>query len=114
MSVDPSPVTPPTGPTDEVRTRRLVVVDEAGEEHIVAEVNGGHAEVQLFLAGSVPGHDSMVVLSAGSDPQLGPTVGVHLWAEGDQLAGFSGWRDGADPWRADLDGPALDLPGRAG
>jgi hypothetical protein len=87
------------------------VVDDVGEERILAKVTGGHAEVWVRLADAVPGYQSMVVLSAGSDRLLGPMVGVHLWADGDRLAWFSGWRDGADPCRpastAALDRPPL-------
>ena len=99
---------------DEVRIRRLVIVDDAGQERIVAEVTRGHAEVRLLLADCRRGHESMVALSAGSDSLFGPMVGVHLWAEGEQLGWFSAWRDAADPWRAYLGGPALEdhRPGR--
>ena len=89
--------------TGEVRTRRLVVTDDAGEQRIVAEVVHGHADLRVQAARTARRDGSMVMLSAGADPDLGPMVGVHLWAEGDQVAGFSAWRDGTEDWCTSLD-----------
>lgn len=89
--------------TGEVRTCRLVVTDDAGEKRIVAEVVHGHADLRVLVAGAVHGEGSMVMLSAGANPGFGPMVGVHLWAEGDQVAEFSAWQeDGTEGWRTSL------------
>jgi hypothetical protein len=103
--------------TGEVRTRRLVVTDDDGQRRIVAEVVHGHADLRVQMADAARGEGSMVMLSAGSDPGLGPMVGVHLWAEGNRVAGFSAWRDDTEGWRTSLDpdedhtgGPLDDPP----
>ncbi|MGH9091292.1 MAG: hypothetical protein ACRDZR_07955 [Acidimicrobiales bacterium] len=101
--------------TEEVRTRRLVVVDEVGEERIVATVDRGQATLQVLVAGCPDGEETMVDISAGDDPEFGPSIGVHLCARGDEVAVFTVWRDdatpwreGAGPWRAAVSGPAID------
>jgi hypothetical protein len=100
---------------DEVRTRRLVVVDEAGEERIVATVDRGLATLQVLVAGCPDGEETMVDISASDDPEFGPSIGVHLCARGDEVAVFTAWRDdigawreGSGPWRAAVSGPAID------
>jgi hypothetical protein len=120
-----TPATPPAGrrpadpaaavATEEIRTRRLVVVDEAGEERIVATVKRGMATLRVLVAGGAPGEETMVDISAGHDSEFGPSIGVYLCARGDEMAVFSAWRDdttpwreGAGPWRAVVSGPAID------
>ena len=101
--------------TEEVRTRRLVVVDEGGEPRIVATVDRSHASLRVLVAGCERGEETMVDISAGDDPEFGPTIGVHLCGRGDEMAVMSVWRDdtepwrhGCGPWRAAVSGPAID------
>lgn len=101
--------------TEEIRTRKLVVVDEAGEERIVATVDRGLATLQVRVAGCPDGEETMVDILAGDDPEFGPSIGVHLCARGDEMAVVTLWRDdarpwqeGAGPWRAAVSGPAID------
>lgn len=130
MPDDPPPVTPPAGDParsiedrlsaleavvaaerSEVRTRRLAVTDDDGHERIVAGVVDGQADLHLALDGE---QHSVLILSAGTDKDLGPMIGVQLCAEGNEVASLSAWRDGPAPWRAALTGavvhPAADAP----
>lgn len=78
-AADPVPV------ADEVRCRRLVIVDEGGAERIVAEVNHNGATVRA----SAPGlgeHPVSVAMVAGSQsstaPGGGPFVAAGLYLDG--------------------------------
>lgn len=87
----------------EVRTRRLVVTDEGGLERIVGEVAGTHAEFRIALADNAPGKQSMVVITAGADPDFGQVLAVELWAEGNQVVGLQAWKEGSGPWHTEAD-----------
>ena len=100
-SIDEPAAPPGVAPSDEIGThRRGGHRRRAGEDRIVAEVTGGHATLRLLVAGGVAGAETMVDISAGDDPEFGPSIGVHLCAGGDEMAVFSLWREGAGPWRA--------------
>jgi hypothetical protein len=81
----------------EVRTRRLVVVDDQGDEQVVGEVVNGQAELRvqlrspvgrsttvLFYAAPDGGTTPLAPASAFSFGQKGGRVEVNLWADGDR------------------------------
>lgn len=87
----------------EVRARRLVITDADGGERIVGHVLGTHAEVRVALADSTPGEESMVVITAGEDPDLGSVLAIDLLALGNHLAGLQAWQEHpGGPWRAEI------------
>ncbi|HVX20334.1 MAG TPA: hypothetical protein VHB02_03195 [Acidimicrobiales bacterium] len=81
----------------EVRTGRLVVVDQQARPRIVAEVVDGTAEVRLDLPG---GGDrsalSVLVFANPGDRELdlAPGVGVQLWVDGDEVDRLVAWGEG--------------------
>lgn len=80
--------------TKEVRTRRLVVVDDDGQERITGEIVRGTAELSVDLPGQPPGRRSSVLAFANpGDEELGlpPGLGVQLWLEGDAVDEFGAW-----------------------
>ncbi len=111
----------------EVRTRRLVVCDDAGDERIVADVAGGHAQV-CVVAGHLrhattprspgasppavlPGPECGCVQADGTPPTtevvmfaapghtgMGPLAGVQIWAEGAVIATIEVGADGVGGW----------------
>lgn len=83
---------------DELRVRRLAVVDEHGVECVVAETRGGAAELRLELP-----DQAVVTLVAASDPQLGSLVGLHISADGDSVAELLAYRE-ADHWQVTASG----------
>jgi hypothetical protein len=96
----------------EVRTRRLVVVDDAGVPRLVAEVVEGTAELRLSTAMARRGRGTAVVLHAGAGPDgedervqgrgLGALMGLQLWAEGDALVELDAWPGPDGQWRPHL------------
>ena len=88
----------------EVRTRRLVVVDDDGHERIVGEVVSGYAELRLDLPGTAPERSTSLLLFAsdvrGNDQ--GPSLGFQLWIDGDSVLGFSAHEEGSGVWVADV------------
>ncbi len=84
--------------SDEVMTRRLVVVDAAGTPRVVAEVARGTAEVRVTLARDTPGAE--VVLHAGAPDLEGaaPAVGLQLRARGEWVAAFEAACTGDGWW----------------
>ena len=115
---------------DEIRTRRLVVVDDRGRARLVTEVVGETAELRLELPngppgdratvpddgdGSHPGESrAAVVLHAtpatvdGPDDGLGPAVGIQLWADGDSVVEIDSWPGPDGRWQ-----PHVHLTGGA-
>ncbi len=114
---------------DEIRTRRLVVVDDLGRVRLVAEVVGETTELRLELPGA-PGDRAAdaddgaasrsgagraaVVLHAtpstvdGPDDGLGPAVGIQLWADGDSVVEIDSWPGPDGRWQ-----PHVHLTGGA-
>lgn len=87
----------------ELRTQRLVVTDEVGNERIVGEVVGGHAELQLVMPGSQPLEGTAVTLfSMLGDEDAPPGVGLQLWADGNALLEINAWRDNQGNWSTDV------------
>lgn len=78
---------------DEVRTRRLVLVDENGAERIVAEVVRSIAEVRVALPGVDGHHGSAQLYAAEHDGKLGlgPMLGLQIWADGNVRVGIDVW-----------------------
>jgi hypothetical protein len=115
---------------DEIRTRRLVVVDDLGRVRLVTEVIGETTELRLELPGGAPGDRATgpddgaatrsgagraaVVLHAtpstvdGPDDGLGPAVGIQLWADGDSVVEIDSWPGPDGRWQ-----PHVHLTGGA-
>ena len=71
----------------EVRTRRLTVVDDAGFERAIIEVNRGHVELRLISNLATPRCE--VLIYAGQQDSGMPSAGVELWADGNSIGGSS-------------------------
>ena len=65
---------------DEVRTRRVVVVDAAGRPRVVLSADPGVGSVRVDAAGGDPSVELYAVDAIEAD---GPEVGVVLVADGD-------------------------------
>ncbi len=68
---------------DEVRTRRVVVVDGAGRPRVVLSADPGVASVRVDAEGADPSIELYAVDAIDAD---GPEVGVALVVEGDVVA----------------------------
>ncbi len=91
----------------EVRTRQLIVVDEADHPRIVGEVFADVAELRLELPGSgdQPGPELLLFAVASSHPapiELGPAVGMQLRAQGRAVFELDAWPDADGVWRPHL------------
>lgn len=80
----------------EVRTRRLVVVDDHDRPRVVAEVRRDVAELHV----DVPrrpggGHTSVLMFAAPVDRLMGfgQGMGVQLWVDGEEVDRLEVWRD---------------------
>jgi hypothetical protein len=85
--------------SEESRTRRLVVTDEAGKERIVGEVVGAAAELRLDLPGSQEARRTSVLVFANPGDEataLGSGVGVQLWSVGNMVHELVVWGDAED------------------
>jgi hypothetical protein len=92
---------------EEVRTKRLVVLDSLDRERIVAEVVDGFAELRMDLPDTVSGSCTGVLIFAHSeqdDPELGSAIGVQLWAEGNAIIELTLWQSPSGAWVADFVG----------
>ncbi len=95
---------------DEVRTRRLVVVDGDGVPRIVGELSRGTAELRLEVPTGGAAASPSVVLYASPAPSgpvpgdmgLGPAVGLQIWADGDAVAELDAWPEEHGAWGAHL------------
>lgn len=77
---------------DEVRTRRLVIVDSEGVERAIFKVHLGHVELRLVL-----GRDRQqceVLCFAGEEEPGTFAAGAEFWAHGESLGGCSMIRHG--------------------
>jgi len=64
---------------DELRVRRLVVVDEQGRERIVGQVVDGRVTLEVVLADSGQGRSSVLRYAAPQDfAGLGPGLGARF------------------------------------
>lgn len=78
----------------ETRTARLVVVDEAGRERLVATARGAALELELGMAGSRPGRSSEVLVFAVDGREGWPGgLGVQLWVDGSVARELTVWED---------------------
>ena len=86
--------------TDELRTGRLVVLDERERERLVAEVVDGVLELRLELPPAPPGRRSALLAftSPGCEP-FGSGLGLQLWADGELVDELCWWADGERPPR---------------
>jgi hypothetical protein len=92
---------------DEVRTRQLIIVDEADHPRIVGEVFAGVAELRLELSGpgDQPGPELLLFAVASSHQaplDLGPAVGMQLRAQGRAVFELNAWPDVDGAWRPHL------------
>lgn len=93
-------------PEPEVRTRRLVVVDDLGRPRIVARVVRGMAEVVVEGAETGPGERTGVALFATGGPgpkggaggELGEGLGVQVWVHGDPVVEMEAWQEDGGRW----------------
>lgn len=85
--------------TSELRTRRLVVTDADDNDRIVGEVVGSHAELRLALGAAGAHPEAWLLVYAGTDPVLGPAIGVQLWDNGNALAEINAWHAGCGRWQ---------------
>lgn len=83
----------------ELRAQRLVVTDADDRERIVGEVVGGHAELRVALGAAGVHPEACVLVYAGTDPDLGPAIGIQLWSNGNALAEVNAWRAGYGDWQ---------------
>jgi hypothetical protein len=70
---------------DEVRTRRVVVVDAGGRPRIVLAVEPGAASVRVDAEGGDPSVELYAVDAVDAD---GPEVGIALVVDGDVVEGI--------------------------
>ncbi len=79
---------------DEIRARRLVVVDESNCERLVAEVVDDILELRMDLPSSRPGRrTSLLCFAAPGFDQMSAGIGVQLWVDGDVVDEVSWWAD---------------------
>ena len=86
---------------DEVRTRRLVVLDRQDRERIVGEVVDGVAEVRMNLPAAInaPRTGLLLFTHPGDGAfQFGPAIGVQLWVDGDAVMELTLGRDDSGGW----------------
>jgi hypothetical protein len=90
----------------EVRTRRLIVLDDARGPRIIGEVADGVAEVRVELGPSPAGASPSVLVFAadgtGGGLGLDPAVGVQLWADGGGVIELTASPDADGRWRPRL------------
>ena len=87
----------------ELRTRRVVVVDDESAERVVIDTVDDVAEVRVFVPGTAPGKSCMAALFAAavtSDGGLG--AGLQVVAEGDNVIELAAWRIEPRRWEANL------------
>ncbi len=80
----------------EVRTRRLVVIDDNDRARVVAEVRRDVAELHVEVPGRPGEAPTSVLLFAAPVDRLmgfGPGVGVQRWVHGEEVDRLEVWRD---------------------
>ena len=85
MDDEREPASRPGEVVPEVRTRRLVVVDEAGVERAVVQLR--HGIIEITVGGEPAEAPCQVVLFAGEDEPGHHAAGLELRANGDSVAG---------------------------
>jgi hypothetical protein len=81
---------------NEIRTRHLVIVDDADHPRIVAEVSAEAAELRLELptVSGEQGPELLLFAVAGTHPgpvDLGPGIGLQLRAQGRAIFELDAW-----------------------
>lgn len=90
-----------TNPTDlpEIRARRLAIVDERGDERIVAKVEDDIAVVEVSLPSNFGrGASIILVASPHVDDEVGPCVGLQGWAEDERKIEVDMWQESDGRW----------------
>lgn len=96
--------------SDEIRTRRLVVLDpETGVERVVAETVRGVPELRLEMPGQrgpgapldtrtngTRGRTAVLLFAVPGEHGLAAGLGLQLWWDGDLVRELSWWSDTAD------------------
>ena len=78
----------------EVRTDRLVVLDAARQERLVAEVIGGVLELRIALPPVREGRRTALLgFAAPRRDHLSGGIGLQLWAEGELVTELCWWED---------------------
>jgi hypothetical protein len=72
---------------DEVRTRRLTVVDEDGSERAIIQISHGHIELRLLTEDEV--NRCELLAFAGEQVPGILAAGIELWINGNSVSGFS-------------------------
>lgn len=93
----PDPSAQPVLP--ELRARRLAIVDERGDERIVAKMDGDTAVVEVSLPSSFGRQASMILFACpDTGDGVGPSLGVQGWAEDDRKTEVSMWQEADGHW----------------
>jgi hypothetical protein len=69
----------------EIRTRRLALVNDTGDEQVVVQVRQGVAEI--VVGGDLSDAPCHAVIFAGEDEPGHHTAGIELWAKGNSVGG---------------------------
>jgi hypothetical protein len=81
--------------SEELRTRRLVVVDGDGAERIVGAVVDGTAELSVVLGDPPPLRTGVVLFASPPSAVTDAGTGLQVWAEGDAQGELATWSDRA-------------------
>ena len=73
--------------SEEIRTRKLVVVDADGIERAILTTHLGHVELRIGMG--LDAHRCQVLLSAGEHEPGLFAAGVEFWADGNSIGGSS-------------------------
>lgn len=83
---------------DEVRTRRLAIVDGSERERMVAEISEGVLEVRMDLPPGDRGRrTALVCFTAPPTAELGAGLGAQLWVDGNLVGEVGWWADQPAP-----------------
>ena len=89
--------------SQEVRTRRLVVVDDRDRERIVAELDGEDAYLRLDLPRREgEGTTGLILYANTGEDVANPSLGLQFWADGNTVGGFEAWRSPDGQWRSEV------------
>jgi hypothetical protein len=77
----------------EIRTRRLAILDADGAERLRAEVIDGVVELQLLVSGGPNSTDGVVLFAVPASEEMPPGSGLQLWSGGDVVAELEWWED---------------------
>lgn len=83
----------------EIRTGRVVVIDESGFERIRMTADGHHGHLTVSARRGVDDRPTRVdVFAVDAEDDAGPYVGVELVDRGDSVAGFTVIEDRSPRW----------------